>query len=134
MTPAALAALHAACFGDPRPWSAAEFAALLADPACVFSYDPNGFALIRVAADEAELLTLAVAPAARRQGLGRRLLAAALAEAAARAGAAVFLEVAEGNAAALALYTQAGFAEAGRRRGYFRGGDAVVMRKTLDAQ
>ncbi len=132
MTPAALARLHAACFGVPRPWTAAEFAALLADPAVFVCARRGGAALGRVAADEAELLTIAVEPAARRQGLGRALLAEVLAQAAARGAARLFLEVAADNAPALKLYRAAGFAEAGRRRGYYAGSgrapvDAIVM-------
>ena len=70
MTPEALAALHATSFTDtPRPWSAAEFAAVLALPGTLVASRPGGFALGRVAGPEAELLTLAVHPAARRRGL-----------------------------------------------------------------
>lgn len=131
MTPAALAALHAAAMSDPRPWSAAEFAGLLARPGAVLVGAPEGFALLQVAAGEAEVLTIAVAPGARRQGLGRRLLSQALGRAAALGAEAAFLEVAEGNRAARALYARAGFAEVGRRRGYYAGGDALVLRKDL---
>ncbi len=132
MRPAALARLHAACFTVPRPWTAAEFAALLADPAIFLCARPGGAALGRVAADEAELLTIAVAPTARRQGLGRALLAKIVAQAAGRGAARLFLEVAADNAPAITLYRAAGFAEAGRRRCYYAqaGGapvDAIVM-------
>jgi ribosomal-protein-alanine N-acetyltransferase len=136
MTPAALAALHARCFETPRPWSAAEFAALLGQPGVLLETAAAGFALGRVASDEAELLTLAVDPTRRRGGHGRALLAAFEAAARARGAARVFLEVAETNAPARALYAAAGYAEAGRRRGYYRapGGaaaDAIVLARRL---
>ncbi len=81
-------------------------------------------------------MTLAVAAAARRRGLGRRLLARFEAAAAARGAEAAFLEVAEDNAPARALYLAAGWVEAGRRRRYYARGDgtaadAIVMRKAL---
>ena len=119
MTPEALAALHRRVFLTPRPWSEAEFTALLADPTVFLLAEPQGFLLGRAVAGEAEILTLAVAPEARRQGIGARLVQAFLSEAAVRAADRAFLEVAADNAAALALYRGAGFAEAGRRRGYF---------------
>ena len=133
MTPEALARIHAACFSEaPRPWSAEAFAALLASPLCHLAAAGDGFALGRSAGGEAELLTLAVAPEARRRGLGDRLTAAFEAEAAARGAGAAFLEVALANAPARALYAARGWREAGRRRGYYGpGADAVVMRKDL---
>ena len=73
--PTALAALHASAF--PAPWSAAVFADLLAQPGVLLGVEPDGFILIRVVLDEAEILTLAVVPPARRHGLGRRLVEAA---------------------------------------------------------
>ncbi len=88
----------------------------------------GGFVLARVAADEAEILTLAVAPAMRRHGLGRELMQAAMAAAAGRGAASVALEVAERNAAARSLYAGLGFAGVGRRRGYYgAGGDALIL-------
>ncbi len=139
MTPEALARLHARAFtGVPRPWSTAEFATLLASPGVQLVDAGSGFAVIRTAAGEAELLTLAVAPEARRRGHGRALLARAEARAAAAGAAEMFLEVAADNAAARALYAAAGYAEAGLRRGYYSasGGaaaDALVLRKALEA-
>ena len=138
MTPAAMAALHARCFTTPRPWTAAEFAALLAEPPVFATLAETGFALGRVVANEAELLTIAVAPEARRQGEGRALLDGFLRTARARGAETAFLEVAADNAAALALYRWSGFAEAGRRRGYYHSPgnppvDALVMVKSLAA-
>ena len=116
-TAARLADLHAAAFA--APWDAAAFETLLGQ-AGVFAIEvPQGFILIRSVADEAEILTLAVAPAAGRQGLGTRLVRDGAAAAAARGAARLFLEVADDNVAALALYAGAGFVEAGRRPGYY---------------
>ena len=79
--------------------------------------DPRGGMLVaRCAGGEAEVLTLAVVPAARRRGIGRALLARALA---AMNGAPLFLEVAADNAAAMALYGAAGLRPCGRRRDYY---------------
>lgn len=130
---AALAALHAAAFPDAERWDAAAIGGLLAMPGAFGLVLPGeGFVLARVAADEAEILTLAVAPEARRRGHGAALLAAAMAQAVARGAAAMFLEVSERNAAAGALYVRAGFAEAGRRRRYYAdGADALVLRRGL---
>jgi ribosomal-protein-alanine N-acetyltransferase len=119
MTPADLAALHAKAFTVPRPWSAAEFADFLARDDCFLLTEPSGFLLGRVIADEAELLTLAVAPEARRLGFGRRLVGAFL-DRSRRLGAEnAFLEVAADNLAATALYQSLGFAIAGRRKAYY---------------
>jgi ribosomal-protein-alanine N-acetyltransferase len=92
----------------------------------------GGMILIRVTEDEAEVLTLAVAPEARRQGVAGALLAAAMAAARAQAARTMVLEVAIGNAAARALYERAGFVEAGRRPRYYAdGGDALILRARL---
>jgi ribosomal-protein-alanine N-acetyltransferase len=134
MTPAELAGLHARCFSVPRPWSVTEFETFLAAPATVLTSQPGGFALGQVMADQAELLTIAVAPEDRRQGLGRRLLGAFLSACAARGAETVFLDVDAGNAPALALYHSEGFLEVGRRRAYYhapdgRSTDALVLRR-----
>jgi ribosomal-protein-alanine N-acetyltransferase len=116
MTPEALAAVHALAFTDtPRPWTAAEFGDLLAQPTTLLATLPGGFALGRLAGPEAELLTLAVHPDARRQGLATRLIAAFEAAAAARGAEECLLEVAVTNAAARRLYGRLGYAHAGRR-------------------
>ena len=131
--PEALASLHAACFTSPRPWSAAEFADLLAQPDTLLATAPNGFGLARVTLDEAELLTLAVAPDRRAQGLGTRLLADLMAQATARGATAMLLEVAADNAPARALYARSSFAQVGRRPGYYAGTDALILRAPLPA-
>jgi ribosomal-protein-alanine N-acetyltransferase len=130
---AALAALHAAAFPPAEAWGADAIRLMLELPGAFGLHLPGqGFVLLRVAADEAEILTLAVVPAARRRGHGAALLAAAMAGAAARGAAAMFLEVSDRNAAARALYAEAGFEEVGRRRRYYAdGADALVLRRGL---
>ena len=135
------AAVHAAAFA--HAWSAAEFEALLSsktaigagavDPA---SDDLRGFALARIAADEAEILTIAVHAAFRNRGIGRALMADILARLSAAHARSLFLEVESANGPAIALYTRLGFREVGRRSGYYRkpGGAAeaaLVLRKDL---
>lgn len=129
---AVLASVHA--LADPAPWTAAAFAAILCAPGAFALLLPPaaGFALLRVAADESELLLIAVVPARRRAGNGRALLDAAIDAAAARGARAMFLEVASGNRPACRLYDGAGFVPVGRRSGYYADGrDAVLMRKAL---
>lgn len=136
MTPDALAALHGVCFVSPRPWSAVEFQELLQSPGVFLETRPKGFVLGRVIADEAELLTLAVDPAARRAGLGTALVKDFVATARAHGATRAFLEVAATNQAARALYQAQGFAQAGLRRGYYRNADgsatdALILDRTL---
>jgi ribosomal-protein-alanine N-acetyltransferase len=123
--PPELAALHARCFTSPRPWSAREFAELLGDASIFLCHAPQGFLLGRVVVDEAELLTLAVTPEARRQGTGRQLLDDFHAECQRRGAVTAFLEVAADNLPAVALYRGSGWHESGRRRGYYRRPDAA---------
>ncbi|MGG5810841.1 GNAT family N-acetyltransferase [Falsiroseomonas sp. CW058] len=127
----ALAALHALAFPPAERWGAEAIGLMLGMPGAFGLHLPGlGFVLARVAADEAEILTLAVAPSARRQGHGAALLAGAMAGAAARGAAAMFLEVSDRNTPARALYAAAGFATAGRRRRYYAdGSDALVLRR-----
>lgn len=136
MTPAEMARLHGAAFVMPRPWSEAEIADFLASPLCFVCVEPAGFIMGRVVAGEAELLTIAVDPDAQGRGVGWRLMQRFLAVLADRLADQVFLEVAEDNAAARALYTKAGFAVTGQRRGYYQGiggrvVDAIVMTKAV---
>ncbi len=130
----AMALLHAAAFPPPEQWGAAAFAAQLGSPGVFGLLDERGgLVLARVAADEAELLTVAVHPGVRRRGFGRSLLDAILGEAARRHAAAMFLEVAESNAPARALYASAGFTAVGIRPRYYpSGADALVLRVALD--
>lgn len=137
MTPDSCARIHAAAFaGQGRGWSAAEFRDLVASPAVFLAAPgPHCFALGRVVADEAELITLAVAPPYQGTGLGHRGLAAFEAEARIRGATEAFLEVAADNPVAIRLYRSAGYAVTGRRPAYYtRAGtpaDALTMRKPL---
>ena len=121
-----LAEVHATAFD--RPWDSDSFAALLGQPGVMALGDADGFILIRAVLDEAEILTLAVRPEARRHGLGRGLVEAAGHLAGSRGAARLYLEVAEDNAAARALYADAGFVQVGRRPGYYgrQAGPAVA--------
>lgn len=127
-----IAALHALAFA--APWSAREFAELLAIPGVFGLYDPpRAFVLCRSGGGEAEVLTIATDPAHRRQGAGRALLESAMAIALASQAETVFLEVAAGNDAAVGLYQSLGFERVGLRRGYYASGeDALVMRRALN--
>ncbi|MFP4002167.1 MAG: GNAT family N-acetyltransferase [Alphaproteobacteria bacterium] len=121
------AALHALCFDSP--WDAAVFVRLLARSGALGllaagpkDNGPAGFALFEHVADEAEILTLGVAPACRGRGVAGRLLARGC-DALVRCGVKrLHLEVAADNAVALALYRSAGFVHTGRRPGYYRRG------------
>jgi ribosomal-protein-alanine N-acetyltransferase len=135
------AAIHAASFA--HPWSPAEFETLLSSKATIGaaaidagSDQLRGFSLSRVAADEAEILTIAVDGAYRNRGIGRALMIDTLSRLAASHVRSLFLEVEQANRAAIALYSRIGFREVGQRRGYYQkqGGSAataLVLRKDL---
>ncbi|MBL1435489.1 MAG: GNAT family N-acetyltransferase [Rhodobacteraceae bacterium] len=120
MRPEALAELHALCFTTPRPWRADEFSGLLEARGTFLISHTNGFALGRIAGPEAELLTIAVHPDAQNAGHGRRLVDDFLCKATTLGAVDMFLEVAENNAAAIALYLKAGFVEVAKRKEYFK--------------
>jgi len=124
-----------------RHYLAAVDAAVVVDavvaPAVAPAVDENqvllGWAGVRIVADSAEILTVGVIPAARRQGIAARLLAMLLDEARRRGAVEAFLEVRVDNPGAQRLYERARFVKVGVRRGYYDGGrvDAVVMRRAL---
>lgn len=120
-----LAALHAEAFD--APWNAAAFADLLGQSGVALEGDDDGFILVRTVADEAEILTLAVRPPARRRGLGARLVRTAAGRAASAGATRLFLEVAEDNAAARGLYGRLGFEAAGRRPRYYPRADGSAI-------
>ena len=130
---AALALIHAGAFPPGARWGVDAMGLQLGLPGVFGLIDSRGgMVLARVAADESEVLTLGVVPAARRCGVGRGLMAAAMARAAAGGAAAMLLEVGAGNEAGLGLYGLLGFLEVGRRRGYYGAGrDALVLRAEL---
>ena len=122
-----LAALHAQCFDDC--WTADAMAEILSIPGsfallAAFGDDADapsaGFAIARVAADEAELLSIGVLGEMRRRGVGGMLLDAVIARAAQAGAWSVFLEVAEDNVAGRDLYATRGFVAVGRRPDYYR--------------
>ncbi|MGD9981889.1 MAG: GNAT family N-acetyltransferase [Hyphomonadaceae bacterium] len=133
-----LASLHARAF--PKAWTAGEIARLMENKA-VFALihgngaEAQGFVMAWTAAGDAELLTVAVVPEARRRGFGAALVIAAGVTALVRGATSMHLEVAEDNAAARALYAKLGYEEAGRRHAYYAGEggsiDAIVMRRAL---
>jgi len=132
---AAIAALHAASF--QRGWGEDEFHRLLIDRAVVahramIGRTMVGFILSRMAAGEAEILSVAVAPAWRGRGFARPLLDLHLRRLAGLGVRAVFLEVDEHNEPACRLYRNAGFSEVGVRKGYYQeGASALVLRRDL---
>lgn len=140
-----LASIHAAGFPGAA-WSASDLAALLREESVfgVVARRANafgtrsavGFVLVRVAADEAEILTIAVAASHRRRGVGRALIEEAMRRLYRDRVACLFLEVDAGNAAALALYHRLRFEKVGERKGYYAhgtvpGATALVMRADL---
>jgi ribosomal-protein-alanine N-acetyltransferase len=136
---AAIASLHAAAFR--RGWSDDEIEGMLLDRNVVahraaIGRNFAGFVISRIAADEAEILSVAVAQAYRGRAVARALLRHHLGRLAALGVRTVFLEVDEGNVSALSLYRRAGFVEVGRREGYYmnaRGkpAAALVLRRNL---
>lgn len=128
-----MAAIHAAAFAPQARWSVDAMALQLTLPGAFgLIAAPTGFIVVRVAADEAEILTLAVVPSGRRRGAGGALLDAAMGRAWSAGARTMFLEVAQHNAPARGLYAACGFAQVGRRRGYYGpGADALVLRSDL---
>lgn len=127
-----IAAILARAFDDPaQRWSAESVAATLSVPGTVAFLSAQGCALLRIIADEAEILTIARDPAARGRGVGARLLDACITEAGAQGARQLYLEVAAGNAAAIRLYQSHGFTCDGQRIGYYaaksRAEDALLM-------
>jgi ribosomal-protein-alanine N-acetyltransferase len=129
----ALAAIHAAAFPPGEVWGTDAISLQLALPGGFgLIAERGGMLLGRVIVDEAEILTLAVAPEARRQGIARDLLEAACQEIRLRCGRTIFLEVAVGNTPARELYCRFGFTEVGRRYRYYSDqSDALVLRMNV---
>lgn len=133
----ALEALHSAAFS--APWKSAEFETLLRQPGVAGwiagAGSPTGFILVRSAADESEILTLAVDPGYRRGGVASGLLKSAIDTLRAAHTLRLYLEVAADNSAACALYERHGFTLCGRRAGYYTSGttrtDALTMMLAL---
>ena len=128
-----LASVHRTCFEDA--WSEDAFRRLLDSPGAIALVGCNtepetesqAFILVQVAADQCEILSLGTTSPVRRKGLARALLIAAAKEAHRFGAHEMFLEVADDNHAALALYASAGFAVVGRRAKYYRRADKTVL-------
>ena len=141
---ALLAEIHERSFS--RPWSTEEMSALIADHKVVRGLVVRsvslrarriaGFAIVRTAGGEAEILTIAVSPNDRRRGLGRMLIEEAARRAYHDRAESMFLEVDESNRAAVSLYKGLGFETVGQRSSYYQNvdappGTALVMRLRL---
>jgi ribosomal-protein-alanine acetyltransferase len=141
---AAMVTIERASFSDP--WTHAALAStlrydhmrvLVAENTSVLAEDgaagPVGYVVAMIAGSEAEIADLAVAPSARRRGVGRALIDRLLGELAGYGVQAVFLEVRESNRAARSLYESRRFQGIGRRRGYYRSPveDALVLKREL---
>jgi ribosomal-protein-alanine N-acetyltransferase len=140
----AVAAIESLSFSDP--WTAEAFASVLELRHMRFFVAEEvgdetgtgepvllGYVVALVVADEGEIADLAVAPSARRRGIGGLLLDRVAAEAEKLEIRALYLEVRESNVAARALYQSRGFAPVGRRRGYYQSPteDALLLRCDL---
>jgi [ribosomal protein S18]-alanine N-acetyltransferase len=129
------AAVHGASFEEA--WSAKTMAELLAMPGsfgfiALADGEPAGLVIVLATGPEAEILSLGVVPTLRRRGIARQLFEAAAGRLAAQGVARLYLEVAEDNLSARALYRSLGFAEHGRRPGYYRRIDGRVAALLLD--
>ena len=146
----AMARLHAASFEEA--WGEAALAEILAMPGVFMLWATlrrakadnlsgssdagrqsllSGFVITRMAADEAEILTVAVDIHERGQGLGRKLMEAAAARARAFGAVSLFLEVADDNLPAIALYERLGFITVGMRPGYYKRGPARIAARAM---
>ncbi len=134
----AVAAVHRHSFA--YPWTAADFLTFANAPEChsVVAWQDGaiaGVVVLSIAGGDAEILTLAIAPAWRRNGIASSILARAMGDAASKGAEALFLEVGVRNDAALALYERLGFTRAGRRAKYYTTPDgpedAIIMKRFL---
>ncbi|WP_170573896.1 GNAT family N-acetyltransferase [Ruegeria atlantica] len=136
MTPQDLAQTHAAAFTQSRPWTAQDFADLLANRFTHVVGTAEAFALFQVILDEAELLTIATHPDRQRQGLARICMHDWQAKAIQLGATRALLDVAADNLPAIALYERCGYVPCARRKGYYQRGntekiDAIVMARDL---
>jgi len=132
-----LAKIHSASFSyAPRPWTAKEFESLLTSPNIKLFEQTRGFAIFRFAGPEAELLTIAVDPPRRRQGIAKALMLTGHESARAASVKEVFLEVSDENPYAKSLYEQFGYEVQAIRENYYFGPNGqkingLVMRCVL---
>jgi ribosomal-protein-alanine N-acetyltransferase len=117
---------------DGNGWPAADFERYLGDTTILIHGTDTCFAVFRLAAPEAEILTLATHPHTQGQAHAGSMLRGALVALASAKIETVFLEVADDNAAALALYARAGFAQFSTRSNYYaNGASAICMKAAL---
>ncbi len=124
-----IANLHQSCFPH-KPWSASDFADLKKS-GCEIIVSENGFAVWRTVADEAEIITIGVAPDARRGGIASAMLGIIENDIRKHNATKIFLEVAADNIAAKNLYKNNGYSVIGTRPKYYDGIDAILMAKDL---
>ena len=124
-----IANLHKLCFPN-KPWSASDFADLKKS-GCEIIVSQNGFIVWRTVADECEIITIGVAPDARRNGVGSAMLAIIEKNIKNQGVKKIFLEVASTNIAGKKLYENNGYKTIGIRPKYYDGIDAILMAKDL---
>ena len=124
-----IANLHKLCFPN-KPWSASDFADLKKS-GCEIIVSQNGFAVWRNVADESEIITIGVAPDARRNGIASAMLAIIEKNIKNQGVKKIFLEVASTNIAGQKLYENNGYKVVGMRPKYYDGIDAILMAKDL---
>lgn len=124
-----LAELHKQCFPH-KPWGANDFAELKKSGCEIIASD-NGFIVWRTVCDEAELITIGVAPDARRGGIAAAMLGIMAHELKKAGIKKIFLEVAATNTPARTLYEKNGFKTVGTRPKYYDGVDAILMARDL---
>lgn len=124
-----LANLHKKCFPN-KPWSADDFRDLK-QSGCEIIMSENGFIVYRIAVDEAEIITIGVAPDFRRSGIASAMIGIIEKNLKSQGVKKIFLEVASNNTAAQKLYENMGFGTVGIRPKYYDGVDAILMSKDL---
>lgn len=124
--------LYALCFPEKtRPWNANDFADLKKS-GCEIIISENSFIIWRVTMDEAELISIGVAPNARRTGTASALIGLMERDAKNNGAKTIFLEVDEANYPAIALYSKCGFTNIGTRPHYYENGNnAIIMKKDI---
>ena len=124
-----LANLHQKCFPN-KPWSADDFRDLK-NSGCEIIMSENGFIVYRIAADEAEIITIGVNPDFRRQGIAAAMVGIIEKTLKNQGVKKIFLEVASNNIPAQKLYENSGFVQVGLRPKYYDGVDAILMSKDI---
>lgn len=130
-----IAALEAACFS--APWSRDDILRAVTNPAfvCVSASSGGllGYGMMYAAVQEADIVNIAVSPAARRLGIGQAIMESLMAEATEKGCLEMYLEVRESNTPARALYEKLGFETIGKRKNYYKKPteDAILMKASL---